>query len=142
MVTSGMIPMIKKERNKNMEYSMKNKKEELIKMLDEHKHLAQAVDAKDGEIIKLKKEFDEFKRKSETEVEDLRQRLKSCGDVEQLKEGYDVLLQENKKLVSSLNSYIQAFRNHMKAAQATLDNTIELEALLFEKLQQKQEVNK
>ena len=106
-------------------------------MLDEHKHLAQAVDAKDGEIIKLKKEFDEFKRKSETEVEDLRQRLKSCGDVEQLKEGYDVLLQENKKLVSSLNSYIQAFRNHMKAAQATLDNTIELEALLFEKLQQK-----
>ena len=35
-------------------------------MLDEHKHLAQAVDVKDGEIVKLKKEFDELKRKSET----------------------------------------------------------------------------
>ena len=147
-----------------MEYSMKNTKEELIKMLDEQKHLAQAVDAKDSEIVKLKKEFDEFKRKSETKraedikaikdseekvklslqhkVEDLSQRLESYGDVEQLKKGYDILLQENKKLVSSLNSYIQAFRNHMKAVQATLDNTIELEALLFEKLQQKQEVNK
>ena len=56
-----------------MEYSMKNTKEELTKMLDEQKHLAQAVDAKDDEIIKLKKEFDEFKRKSETKrAEDIK----------------------------------------------------------------------
>ena len=51
-----------------MEYSMKNKKEELIKILDEQKHLAQVVDTKDSKIIKLKKEFDEFKRRSRTNI--------------------------------------------------------------------------
>ena len=43
-----------------MDYT-KFTKAELIEKLEEQKHLAEAVNAKDREIITLKEEFEEFK---------------------------------------------------------------------------------
>ena len=57
-----------------MDYT-KFTKAELIEKLEEQRHLAEAVEAKDKEIITLKEEFEEFKllhqgslKKSEVEV--------------------------------------------------------------------------
>lgn len=109
-------------------------KDDLIKKLEEQRHLAQAVEAKDKEITKHIEE----KIKMKEEVDAL---IKANTDAEKelplLKEHITRLEESNKKLVAiakekvnSASLYVNAFQGLMKSIQGTLDNTIELEALL------------
>lgn len=113
--------------------------------LQEQVHLAQSVESKDKEIQKLKTDRaedvasvkNEMARRItvlELENQNLRERLSSLPDVDKLKEVLDKLTSDNKKLTSFVNQHIRAFRNYLKTQQASLDNTIELEALISEQL--------
>jgi len=109
-------------------------KDDLIKKLESQQHLAQAIEAKDKEIAGHIKD----KLKMKEEVDAL---IKANKDSEKemplLKEHITRLEESNKKLVviakEKVNSaalYVNAFQGLMKSIQGTLDNTIELEALL------------
>lgn len=131
------------------------KKEELEYKLEEAElklkdleHMAEAVEAKDKEIQKLKTNRaedvasikNEMARRInvlELENQSLRERLSSQPDGDKLKEVIDKLTNDNKKLTSFVNQHIRAFRNYLKMQQASLENTIELEALVSEQLNNK-----
>lgn len=126
------------------------KKEELIKIVEEQKHLAQAVEAKDREIAELRKYKDEalkLKHASEAviakdkeiiELNKLNQELKTkAGAYAGLETRVKQLEEENKLLVAFVNPYINTFRSTLKGIQGALELGIELEALLAEKLAKK-----
>jgi hypothetical protein len=106
------------------------KKEELIKIVEEQKHLAEAVEVKDREIIQKNKEIIELNK--------LYQELKSKSPTfAGLETRVKQLEEENKLLVAFVNSYINTFRSTLKGIQGSLELGIELEALLAEKLAKK-----
>lgn len=126
---------------------------ELKRQLQEHKHLASAVEAKDLELVKLKSEVDKYKQKSaedvsntkksfdekiinkDLEIDSLKKELEKIPALEKLQEAIEGLSKENKILVKVANGHLNAFRNLMKSIQGTLDNAIELEAVITESLQ-------
>ena len=89
---------------------------ELRKKVQEQTHLAQAVEAKDKEIIELRKQLDTIRPMAK--------------NAEQLKQQNDVLTQ-------IANGYINNFRNYLKSQQGALDMAIEIEVMLAEKLPKK-----
>jgi hypothetical protein len=106
---------------------MENKKELLEKIaslqeanlrlqqkIDEQKHLANAIDAKDQEIGKLSEHI-------------------GAKWQRQLEEKEKII----KVLVSHIQSYQQAFRAFLKNTQGGLENAVELEALLADQLNKK-----
>ena len=137
------------------------KKEELIKIVEEQKHLAEAVEVKDREIISLKKLYEDEKRlnkelngkvaashhlseaviqkdKEIIELNKLNQELKSkASTFAGLETRVKQLEEENKLLVAFVNPYINTFRSTLKGIQGALELGIELEALLAEKLAKK-----
>jgi hypothetical protein len=142
------------------------KKEELVKLLEEQRHLAQAVDAKDAEIISilkekettiskitetknseiatLSKQYAEFKEKNIKEknelsnkISELQNKINSTPSIERYEESIKKLEEENKKLVSFANQYINVFKNTLKALQGNLDNAIELQDILVNGVKEK-----
>lgn len=93
------------------------KKEELVQKLEEQKHLAQAVEAKDVEIANLIKAQAELKEKTIPSIKKLEE--------------------ENKRLIAFANQYINVFKNTLKALQGTLDNAIELQDILVNGVKEK-----
>jgi hypothetical protein len=87
---------------------------ELKKKLDEQKHLSNAVDAKDKEIGTLSQQIN---AKWQRQLEEKEQIIKA--------------------LVGHLQNYQQAFRSFLKNTQGGLENAVELEALISEKLNKK-----
>lgn len=113
--------------------------------LQEQVHLARAVESKDKEIQKLKTDRAEDVTSIKNEMarrinvleldnQSLRERLSNQPDADKLKEVLDKLTNDNKKLTSFVNQHIRAFRNYLKMQQASLENTIELEAHISEQL--------
>ena len=109
-------------------------KQELIEKLKEQEHLAAAVDAKDEEIARHLKNLQAMKE-SVDKMED------ESAELKQLKSAIKVLEANNKKVmaiaqekVKSVELYKTIFVSLLKSIQGTLDNTIELEALLSEKI--------
>jgi chromosome segregation ATPase len=131
----------------------KKRLEEAEAKLRDMKHLSEAVQAKDAEIIKLKDEINKSKASlaegvkkakdsveeklinRDLEIEDLKKKLSVIPEVDKLKSAIDTLSKENTVLVKVANAHLSAFRNLMKAIQGTLDNAIELEAVITESLQ-------
>lgn len=109
-------------------------KDDLIKKLESQRHIAQAIEAKDLEIAQHKQE----KLKMKNEIDALIESNDGAAqELPLLKEHIKRLEEANKKLVSiakekvdSASLYVNAFQGLMKSIQGTLDNTIELEALL------------
>lgn len=123
-----------------MEYD-KLKKEELIKMLQDQKHLAKAVESKDSEISGLKSEMassiSKVKKDKQDEiifleekVKNLEGKLKESPDIEKVKK----IVQENQVLIEAYNKMRIIFNNYLKSTQATLENTLELEYTVAEKV--------
>lgn len=109
-------------------------KTELIEKLKEQEHLASAVDAKDEEIARYRKNLQAMKE-SVDKMED------ESAELKQLRNAIKVLEENNKKVIAiaqekvkAVEIYKTAFVSLLKSMQGTLDNTIELEALLSEKI--------
>lgn len=86
----------------------------LQRQVDEQKHLVAAVDAKDKEIGKLSDQI-------------------SIKWQKQLEEKENII----KVLVGHLQAYQQAYRSFLKNTQGALENAVELEALISDKLNKK-----
>jgi sugar-specific transcriptional regulator TrmB len=86
----------------------------LQRQVNEQTHLVAAVDAKDKEISTLSERVGNKWQKQVEEKENI-----------------------IKVLVSHLQSYQQGFRSFLKSTQGGLENAVELEALLSEKLGKK-----
>lgn len=109
-------------------------KDELIEKLEEQSHLAAAVEAKDKEIEIQRKNLQAMKA-SVDKMED------ESAELKELKKAIKVLEANNQKVVAiaqekvkSVGLYRTAFLSLLKSMQGTIDNTIELEALLSEKI--------
>jgi ferric iron reductase protein FhuF len=116
------------------------KKEELIALLEKQKHLAQAVNAKDREIIELKnkthKMMEEHTEKVNSLNESAQEKIAAAvqKQTKDLVEKVAKVEEENKRLVDLFGRYIDFARNTLKAFQGQLDTSIELETLLTEKI--------
>lgn len=148
------LEQVLKDKNAHLEQSTK----ELEALKNEslsNKHLAKAVEEKDKEIIKLKQDLETSKHKlaesvssvkksyedriinQDLELESLREVNSNIPNVENLNNALQTLTKENTILVKVANAHLGAFRNLMKSIQGTLDNAIELEAIITESLQNK-----
>jgi hypothetical protein len=116
--------------------------------LKDQEHLAKAIEAKDKEIIELKNskaetisktkaENDRIRTTLEYENQDLRDKLEKMPDIEKMIDYMKKLESDNTFVVSLLKQYMNAFKSYLKSQQGILDNTIELEALITEQLQNK-----
>jgi len=119
-----------------MDYT-KLKKEELIVILEEQRHLAEAVNAKDAEISKLSAMVSELKFKGIEEknilngkISELENKLRNIPNVSTMEESAKKLDAEYKKLLAFSNQHINVFKNTLKALQGTLDNAIELQDII------------
>lgn len=98
-------------------------KAELLEKLNEQKHLAQAVEAKDNEIATIKKQLEEIKTKyqgavTKTEIEDYTKKVE----------------EERKQAFEIANLYIKAHRDFLKQTQQNLEMVIFTEELLSQKI--------
>jgi hypothetical protein len=138
---------------------------ELQRKVEAQQHLAEAVDAKDREIVSLKNLFEAEKKSNKElnakvlasqhlsdaviakdkeiiELVKLNNELKGkAGTLPTLEKTVKTLEETNKKLVEVINPYILNFRSLLKAFQGSLELGIEMEALLSESLKNK-EANK
>lgn len=119
-----------------MDYT-KLKKEELIVILEEQRHLAEAINAKDAEISKLSAMVSEVKQKGIEEknilngkISELENKLRNIPNVSAMEESAKKLDSEYKKLLAFSNQHINVFKNTLKALQGTLDNAIELQDII------------
>jgi anion-transporting ArsA/GET3 family ATPase len=108
-------------------------------------HLASAVDAKDKEIVELKKQIEllkvEAKEGTKVVTEQQRQQIanltKELETIRPMGKNAEQLKQQNELLTQIANGYIANFRSYLKAQQGALELAIEIEALLAEKLAKK-----
>lgn len=140
------------------------KVQSLMQLVEQQRHLADAVNAKDKEIIDLTK-AKSLLEKDLIELKSLRQSVVQAGatlesrtqelnklradyeaykktvpslDVlENLKKDVKILEERNKSLIEFLNPYVANFRSVLKGIQGTLEVGIEYEALLSEKINKK-----
>jgi FtsZ-binding cell division protein ZapB len=94
--------------------SLKEANDRLQKTVNDHAHLASAVDAKDKEIGTLSQQM-------------------STKWQKQIEEKENII----KVLVAHIQNYQQAFRSFLKNTQGGLENAVELEALLTDQLNKK-----
>lgn len=109
-------------------------KDDLIKKLESQQHLAHAIEAKDKEIaghikdkLKMKEEIDALVNSNQSALKEMPLLKEHIEKVEDQNNKLRVLAREK---VNSAALYVNAFQGLMKSIQGTLDNTIELEALL------------
>jgi len=125
---------------------------ELQAKLAEQQHLAAAIEAKDKEIFTHVQALKRIRQENESLVEQVKkgyaitistlekekqelqsqvdQLSKAPKDLEKTEKDVKILVDENKRLVNTINQYITVFRNTLKGLQGNLDNAIELEALI------------
>lgn len=120
------------------------KKDELVAKLEEQRHLAQAVEAKDVEIANISKQLAEIKLKAnkekqelENKVSELDAKLKAVPSITRYEDTIKKLEEENKRVIAFANQYINVFKNTLKALQGTLDNAIELQDMLVNTVKEK-----
>jgi len=134
---------------------------ELTNKVEAQKHLSEAVDSKDREIVSLRNLFETEKKSNKdinaklasqqhlseaviqkdkeiVELNKLNQELRAkSGNSQSLEARVKQLETDNKTLTEFLNPYILNFRSSLKGFQGTLELAIELEALLSEKINKK-----
>lgn len=129
-------------------------KAELVALLQEQIHLGQAVEAKDKEIVTLRKELDKLSRGTvakevhdnlvaemknmltKEKAEELKEKLKLFeGSLK--KEDLDKLVkrieEEKRSILEIANAYRDAFKDLMKISKVALDMSITRDDLLSEK---------
>lgn len=125
------------------------KKDELIEIVKEQAHLAQAVEAKDKEIVDLKeknrevvedlkgqiKELSKRPKREELdkinkELTDLKTMMKDMKSPEQIKE----LEEKFEKVAKVADMYITAYRDLLRQQKVSLDIAISHESLMSEQI--------
>ena len=139
-----------------MDYSSM-KKEDLIKILVEQRHLAEAVEAKDAEINALRnrkdqgfeavqKEKEALKSQYEKENSGLKDQIRTLtdevnkfqiklGENKFSKESEEKLLKKNTELVDFGNKYVKLHTTMIQSIQGILELSSDLEKTLLEKIQ-------
>jgi Ca2+-binding EF-hand superfamily protein len=101
-------------------------KAELVEKLNEQKHLAQAVEAKDKEIVELKQKFEAFKTEHQGAIKK--------ADIEKYVKDVQ---EEIKQAQTVANYYIRIYRDFLKQTQQNLEMAILTEELVSEKIPKK-----
>lgn len=109
-------------------------KAELIEKLEEQKHLASAVEAKDNEIIQLKNKKDEEIKKLKELLTAARKELVGKIPKEQADEMVNNALKEAEKTVQIANEFIAGKENSLQLMNAALKIINHNDKLLNEKL--------
>jgi len=115
-------------------------KAELIEKLEEQKHLASAVEAKDIEMSKLKENHrqlvDSFKeeiKNMKEEIKGLKHNAKGLVHLSEVQEKIDKVKGENQKLVETTNLYIRMYHNYLKQTQHNLEMALFTEQVISDK---------
>jgi glutamate synthase domain-containing protein 3 len=115
-------------------------KEELIKKLEEQKHLAKAVNAKDKEIADIRvkaknmiKEAVDRENMAKEKVNELLTKYSESVTKEVLQKTIEKIEAERDKAVKVASRYIQAYRDYLKLTQHTLNMAISNEELISPK---------
>jgi glutamate synthase domain-containing protein 3 len=115
-------------------------KEELIKKLEEQKHLAKAVNAKDKEITDIRvkaknmiKEAVDRENMAKEKVNELLTKYSESVTKEVLQKTIEKIEAERDKAVKVASRYIQAYRDYLKLTQHTLNMAISNEELISPK---------
>lgn len=112
-------------------------KDELIEKLKEQKHLAQAVEAKDIEMSRLKNKKDEEIKKLKESLLDIRKELSKKAHMitkEQANEMVNNALADAEKTVQIANEFLAANQNSLQLINAALKVINHNDKLLNEKL--------
>jgi seryl-tRNA synthetase len=102
----------------------------LEEKLNDQKHLADAVNAKDVEIAKLKEDHNKAVNQlteKNLKIQALEKEKAARGSTEEK----DNII---KNLAKMLQGYQNSYRAFLKSSQGSLENAVELEALLSEQL--------
>lgn len=109
-------------------------KEELIKKLEEQKHLASAVEAKDNEMSQLKNKKDEEIKKLKENLLSLRKELAGKIPKQQADEMVNNALKDAEKTVQIANEFLAANQSSLQLMNAALKVINHNDKLLNEKL--------
>jgi alpha-glucuronidase len=116
-------------------------KAELIEKLNEQKHLAEAVNAKDKEIANLKKEKHDKDENLLQEIEKLNNKNKELNHQlvgsmtkEKVEEYVKMVQEENKNIREVANYYIKIHTDFLKQTQQNLEMAIFTEDLVSQKI--------
>lgn len=116
-----------------MEYD-KLTKAELIEKLKEQKHLAQAVEAKDKEVAKVKEEFLKTREELERQLRSLNEQLVKSITLEKHQEILKQELATAEETVKVANMVLQSHNNAMNLVNSAMAVINQNEALLSEKI--------
>jgi transcriptional regulator len=116
-------------------------KEELIKKLEEQKHLAHAVESKDREISEIKKRGTEQKEKYNASLKMLKEQIaekefiiKQSFSKEQFKEEVDKIWKEAQLSVDKANIVLNGYTKALRLLNAALDMVNENDRHMSEKI--------
>ena len=134
-----------------MEYTNLTKAE-LLEKLNEQKHLAQAVEAKDNEIATIKKQLEEMKTKYQgavikseeakdneiatikKQLEEIKTKYQGAITKSEIEDYTKKVEEERKQAFEIANLYIKAHRDFLKQTQQNLEMVIFTEELLSQKI--------
>jgi len=109
-------------------------KAELIEKLEEQKHLASAIEAKDIEMSQLKNKKDEEVKKLRENLQELRKELVGKIPKQQAEEMVNNALKDAEKTVQIANEFLAANKNSLQLMNAALKIINHNDKLLNEKL--------
>jgi septal ring factor EnvC (AmiA/AmiB activator) len=101
----------------------------LEKKVEEQKHLAEAIDAKDAQLSKTIEKFSNEVKEKDKEISRLNERLVTKNKTET--EEKEMII---KVLSQALQMYQNTFRAFLKNVQGGLENAVELDAMLADQL--------
>lgn len=151
------------------------KAQEMAKLIEDQKHLAQAIEAKDKQIVelikassvlekdasegraaknaalqlnqtvdyknqeinKLRGEIETLKKTQKDELDLIKKNTPDPKAMEVLSNNVKLLEERNKALVDFLSPYVSNIRSLLKAIQGSLELGIEIEGILYDKMNKK-----
>ena len=95
------------------------------------------VDAKNQELNKLRNEIETLKRNHAEQLESIKKNSPDPKAIEVLTNNVKLLEERNKALVDFLSPYVSNIRSLLKAIQGSLELGIEIEGILYDKMNKK-----
>jgi hypothetical protein len=108
-------------------------KAELIDKLNEQKHLAQAVNAKDKEIVELKKRYETRLEQVTDEVNQLKKDYQGALKKEEIDKIIKTAEDQRKESSHLAQFYVKMYHDFLKQTQQNLEMALFTEQLVSEK---------
>lgn len=109
-------------------------KAELIEKINEQKHLASAVEAKDAEIVSIKKKYSEENNALANELSTLKASTHGMLRREEIEKITKATIEEKEKFAKIAKYYVVAYRDLIKTLKLNTDIAIAHEEVLAELL--------